>query len=132
MILWLGVATATGLLATLWVLLFFHLFQPLLFPLNPLTLGRGEKRIEGEGVVILLDYFLRIRGSEFLGGKFDLFRSGSLSNVTKPHSNHRLPKRPLLSGSSIYISSEKSKHFTFTETTCSWQKHAPARAGGKS
>jgi hypothetical protein len=47
----------------------FFYQSPLLFPhlFNPLTICRREKRIEGKEATISLEYFLLIRGIEFLG-----------------------------------------------------------------
>lgn len=75
--------------ATLWVLFFFY-------PSNlPLTLCRRE-RIEGEGGMLSLDYFLLIRGVEFLGASLTFPVRTWLLNKLWPNPHN-------LSGPSIEI-----------------------------
>jgi hypothetical protein len=45
---------------------FFHPLPPHVCPLNPLTLHRRTKE-RGKGAMLPLDYFLLVRGMEFLG-----------------------------------------------------------------
>ena len=45
----------------------WNLSPPILHPFNTLTLGRRGKRTGGKGGDVTLNYFLLIRGIEFLG-----------------------------------------------------------------
>lgn len=110
---------------------------------NPQTPDRKEEKIERKGATLSLDYFLLIRGVQFL--EANLILAIRVSNFfflfllciglcNKPWptatSNH-----PASQGSSIYRplkSPQNSKCHTITETICSWQNHAPAPAQGKS
>ena len=49
-------------------------FSTLFPPFHLLTLDRREKRAEGKGATLSLDYFLTVRDIKFLGAKFDLHR----------------------------------------------------------
>ena len=128
---------------------FFHSFHPPFFySFNPLKLDRTEKGIEGKGTTLTLDLFLLIRAVESVGESLifafrissfffccSFFAHDYLTNSDQQQpTNNQEPTLSLRALAFIHPlkSSQNSKCHTITETICSWQNHAPARAQGKS
>jgi hypothetical protein len=92
---------------------FYHSFSTLT-PSKLPTLGEKERRIEGKGILVLLDYLLLILGINSLGQVQSLL-SEYLQPETRKHqnsnSNNRNSKCLIFWDSSIYLPSDESSEF---------------------